>query len=85
VPLTEDGIDRLTRALWHVERHVHPPELVWWYDAERMAVQRGTLWGYRGRDGLRDALIVAWSRGDDDEHVDLVLWVPEQRTAPRNE
>lgn len=85
VPLSEDGIDRLTRALWDVEQHVHPPELVWWLDADRGSIERGTVWGYRGLNGRREALVTAWARDDDGEHLDLVLWVPEQRTGPRNE
>lgn len=85
MPLTDDGIERLTTALWDVEVHVHPPELVWWHDEARGSIERGAVWGYRGAGLHRDALVTAWARDDDHRHLDLVLWVPERRASPRRE
>lgn len=92
VPLTDDGIDRLTRALCEVDEHVHPPELVWWVATTGPAaagvqpsVERGALWGYRGSNGGREALVTAWGHDDGGAHADLVVWVSERLTTPRRE
>lgn len=81
MPLSEDGVDRLTRALWDVECHVHPPDLVWWYDPDRGEVVRGAVWGYRGGESL----LTAWALDGDGVHVDVVAWVPTRHTGPRRE
>lgn len=80
VPLTPDGVERLSVELERVDEVVDPPRLVWVLDLVRYSEHRGNLYGWRA-GAPRRALVVCHAY----PLRDLVEWVCEPFVRDRHE